>query len=145
MRELKVYLAGAMSGLTFEEMNTWRIDVKKKLEHMADYQGRSINVINPVVYYNFVRPQHKNEREVMQYDLNHAKSSDLVVVNLKNLDTSIGTIIELYEAYTRNIPVLAFGDSTTYLNLHPWVKECITRLDTSANNLAYYIKNFYLS
>ena len=142
---LKIYLAGAMSGLTFEEMNEWRIEIKKQLEHMADYQGCNVNVVNPVAYYNFVRPQHKSEREVMQYDLNHVSSSDLVIVNLEHLDTSIGTIIELYEAHTKNIPVLAFGSDTKYFNLHPWIKECITRVDNSENEITYYIKNFYLS
>ena len=145
MKELKIYLAGAMSGLTMEDMNNWRIEVRQALLHMADYYDKKINVVNPVDYYNFEKPLHQTEREVMQFDLNHVKSSDLIIVNLENLQTSIGTIIELYEASNRNIPVLCFGKPSEYNRLHPWVKECITRYSHRTSGVTEYIQQFYMS
>lgn len=52
-KTLKIYLAGKMSGLSFDEMNNWRKDTKDKLliiSQIADYQ---LQIINPVDYYNF--------------------------------------------------------------------------------------------
>lgn len=146
---LKIYLAGAMSNLSFSEMNSWRINIKNELIRRAQWHGTDIRVINPVDYYNFKEIKHKSEREVMQYDLSHVKTSDIVIVNVDGLNTSIGTCIELYEALTRNIPVLAFGtkikyqNGITYQKLHPWIKECITRMDCIQEELVDYITDFY--
>lgn len=45
----------------------------------------------------------------MQFDLMKVKSSDIVIVNLNGLNASIGSCIECYEAWKKDIPVLAFG------------------------------------
>lgn len=144
MNRLKIYLAGKMSGLTYEEMNKWREDIAKIINHMADYCGKEVNVVNPVDYYNFRMPRHQNEREVMQYDLSHVKSSNIVVVNINGLRESIGSCIELYEAYKNNIPVIALDKKDEYKYLHPWIKECITRYEGNEENVATYIKDFYM-
>lgn len=144
MNDLQIYLAGKMSGLTFKEMNEWRKDIKRLIEDYATYINDNINVINPVDYFNFEEKRHKSELEVMKFDLNKVKSSDIIVVNMKGLNTSIGTCIELYEAYKRDIPVLAFGSEEEYNELHPWIQCFITRHDNSYNDTAYYISEFYM-
>lgn len=144
MKILKIYLAGAMQGKSFEEMSTWRYDLRNILNQINTYNNLKLNVVNPVNYYNFVEVKYQTQREIMKYDLNHVKSSDLVVVNLDGLNTSIGSIIELYECYTRNIPVIAFGDYQKYDNLHSWIKECITRVDTNIYAVRDYIYEFYM-
>ena len=145
MKELVVYESGAMSNLTFEEMNRWRVYFKSAITQIAENTGAKIRVINPVDYYNFLNPRHQSELEIMNYDLACVKKSDLVVVNLEGLNTSIGSIIECYEAYKREIPVLAFGSSEDYENLHPWIKCCITRHDKNYRECINYIKDFYMS
>ena len=42
----KIYLAGAMSNLSMQDQNEWRIKVKKELESCV------VKCINPVDYYN---------------------------------------------------------------------------------------------
>ena len=84
MREMKVYLAGKMSGLTFEEMNNWRSRLKNILNSIAEYRGYKLNVINPVNFYNFESDRQQSEREVKEYDLAHVLSRDIVIVNLGN-------------------------------------------------------------
>ena len=101
--KLSIYLAGAMSGKSFEEMNAWRVEIKNILTHMGSYHDCNIRVTNPVEYYNFIEKRHKTEKEVMQFDLSRVKSSDIVVVNLDGINTSIGTSMELYECYRSNI------------------------------------------
>lgn len=145
MRELVIYECGAMSGLSFEEMNNWRVFLKTAITQVAENIGISVRVINPVDYYNFREPKHQSELEPMRFDLARVKESDLVVVNLDGLKTSIGSIIECYEAWKNNIPVLAFGSKQDYENLHPWVQCCITRRDKNYRECINYISDFYMT
>lgn len=145
MKKLKIYLAGAMSGLTYEEMNQWRVNISKIINHMADYHECIIDVVNPVNYYNFKNPRHQNEREVMMYDLAHVKSSNIIVVKLDGLNNSIGSCIELYEAYKNDIPVIALGTDEEYEKLHPWIRECITRYEKTDDEVSLYISEFYMT
>ena len=142
---IKIYLAGQMSNLTYDQMNSWRVELKHMLLKSAEMSGVKIKVINPVDYYNFQNPRHKTEREVMDYDLNHVKSSDIVIVNLYGLNDSRGTGHEIYEAFRSGIPVLAFGNIYEYKNVHPWDKECITRVDWTKEELIEYITDFYFT
>lgn len=144
MEKLKIYLAGKMSGLTFEESDKWRRDFKRVFKREMNYDTMHYTVINPNDYYNFKNPSHQNEREVMQYDLNHVRNSDIIVVNLDDINTSIGTAIELYVAAQNNIPVLAWGSNEEWFVAHPWLKECITRWDTGIMDICRYIRDFYL-
>ena len=144
-KELTIYLAGAMTGLTFEEMNTWRENVKILLNEREELKDITLDVINPVMYFNFDKKIHQTEMEVMKFDLAKVKSSDIVIVNMNGLNTSIGTCIELYEAFKQEIPVLAFGDDNLFNGLHPWIQNCITRHDETYFDTVNYIEDFYLT
>lgn len=144
MDNLQIYLAGKMSGLSFNEMNEWRKNIKNIIKGYAMYVGVNVSVINPVDYFNFEEKKHKSELEVMKFDLNKVKSSDIIVVNMEGLNTSVGTCIELYEAYKRDIPVLAFGSEEKYNELHPWIQCFITRYDNDHYDTAFYINEFYM-
>lgn len=144
-KRLKIYLGGRMTGLTLEEMNSWRLSIESIIEKLMEFKDNyEINIINPVQFYNFENKAHKSEKEVMLYDLAHVKSSDILIVNLEGLNSSIGTCIEIYEAYKCNIPILAFGNNEIYEQIHPWLKEYITRVDTNEIGLCNYIYDFYM-
>ena len=145
MKELVIYESGKMSGLTMKEMRAWRDCFKTTITQVAENSDVKVKVINPVDYYNFEFPRHQSELEIMQFDLARVKESDLIVVNLDGLSTSIGTIIECYEAYKRDIPVLAFGSDEDYEKLHPWTKCCITRHDKNYRECINYISDFYMT
>ena len=87
-KHLKIYLAGKMSGLTFQQMNSWRWELKDKLIDAAEKAGYTITVINPVDFYNFKEKKQQSEEEVEDYDLAHVISSDIIVVNLNGLNSS---------------------------------------------------------
>lgn len=145
IKTLKIYEAGKMSGISFEEMNRWRNELKEKLEFAANISGYLLQVINHVDYYNFEEKRYQSEEEVEDYDLMHVISSDIIIVNLNGLNTSDGTKIELHEAkYNNKIPVIAFGDYGLYKNLHPWIQRAITRVETTMEDTVNYIKDFYM-
>lgn len=145
MDKMKIYLAGKMGGLSFKEMNDWRDDAFQKLLKQSEMYSTKLDIINPVLYYNFEEKRHQTEIEVEEFDLAHVISSDIIIVNLDGLSNSIGTIIELHDAhYHHKIPVIAFGDKELYNNLHPWVKNDITRVENNIDDVVAYIRDFYM-
>lgn len=143
---LKIYLAGKMSGLSFDEMNSWRDELKTQLLFAAQISGSKIQVINPVDFYNFEEKKYQSEAEVEDYDLAHVITSDIVVVNLDGLSSSDGTKFELHDGnYHKKIPVIAFGKYELYEKLHPWIKRDITRIEKSIEDVVIYIQEFYMS
>lgn len=142
---LKVYLAGKMSGLSFDEMNIWRKELKRQLQCAAKNSGYQIQIINPVDFYNFEENRYQSEDEIEDFDLAHVITRDIIIVNLDGLSTSDGTKIELHDAkYHHNIPVIAFGSKELYKKLHPWIKRNITRVEKNIEDVIEYIKDFYM-
>ena len=75
----------------------------------------------------------------------HAITSDIVIVNLYGLKTSDGTKYEIHDCnYHHNIPVIAFGKRELYNELHPWIKEDITRVEDNGQDVVSYIRDFYM-
>lgn len=134
-----------MSGLSFDEMNTWRKTLKIQLLSKASESGYQLKVINPVDFYNFEENIHQSESEIEDYDLAHVVTSDLIVVNLEGLESSDGTKIEVHDAnFHKKIPVIAFGKDDLYKNLHPWTKRDITRVEPDIESVVGYIQDFYM-
>lgn len=145
MNRLKIYLCGKMSNLTLEESNAWRREIKQKLLVQSMLSEHDVLVINPVDFYNFEEVRHQSEEEIMNYDILHTITSDIVIVNLNGLATSDGSKIEIFEAnYNHKIPVIAFGNKELYDNLHPWVKRNITRVEENMEDVIKYIRDFYM-
>lgn len=145
MKELKVYLCGKMGGLSLEEMNTWRVQIKKQLLDVSEQVGCKIIVVNPVDYYNFEKNCHQSEREVKNYDLAHVETSNILIANLDELISSDGSKAEMLIAnYCHRIPVIAFGDKQLYDKLHPWTQEDIMRVEKTPTDVVEYIRDFYM-
>ena len=144
-KTLKIYLAGKMGGLTLTQMNEWRVLLKNRLNVAAEVSDYKLVVVNPVDFYNFEEKKHQSEIEIEDYDLAHVITSDIVIVNLEGLSSSDGTKIELYEAnYNRKIPVIGFGERMIYEDLHPWIKNSITRVEDNPQDVVNYIRDFYM-
>lgn len=145
MKEIQIYLAGKMSGLSYKEQNEYRVIIKRQLEQAAKWGGVKTRVINPVDYYNFANPLHQSESEIMDYDLARVEESKLIIVNIDGLNTSDGSKIEVYDAWKHKIPVIAYDEKGLYEELHPWTKRCITRVEPTLDSLIEYVRNFYFS
>ena len=138
MNKIKIYLAGKMSGLSFEEMNSWRNEAIKLLSK-TEYP---IHTENPCDFYNFEMPTGSyTESEVKKFDLWLVENCDVVLVNLDYPD-SIGTAIELHMAHdVWNKPVIAFGTAKN----HPWIELSITKRCNTLEEAVEHITYFYLS
>lgn len=139
---MRIYLAGGMSGLSFEEQTKWRSNVRDAIlygEYDYDIKPR---FFSPPEYYPIEEQRHKSEREAMEFDLNALRKSDLVIVNF-NAPDSIGTAMELMLARELRIPVV--GLNKDGFDLHPWLIECSTRICDDMYELVEYVVEYYLN
>lgn len=142
METVKIYLSGSMSGVSFEEQSKWRKQVINAIL-FGDYHWEKKPIFfNPVDYYNFTEVRYKSEREVVEFDLNALRKSDLVIVNF-NDPKSLGTCAELAIAYEMKIPVI--GINKDKKELHPWLVEFTTRMCDDIREVVSHVVEFYLN
>lgn len=142
MEKVKIYLSGSMSGISFEEQSKWRDSFKNAILY-GDYDCEKKPIFfNPVNYYNFEKKRYKSEKEIMEFDLNALRNSDLVVVNHNN-PSSIGTAMELMLAYELRIPIIGINKDKKVL--HPWLTECCSRMCDDIREAVDYTVEFFLN
>lgn len=143
-----VYLAGAMSCYFNMEQHDypkqWREDAKKYVKQLYD----DIALISPTDFYVIGKNYHKSETEVMRFDLRMVRESDIILVNLKDLHSSLGTSDEILYAFISGKPVIGFlEDESEVKNIHPWKLEQIDRLETgecAMKSAIDYIYKYYV-
>ena len=141
MKKFQIYLAGGMGKFgkeNFDKSNVWRTYCKEILEN-----GKYVNVVNPNDYFNFLEePKYKSEREVMEFDLNKVRKSDLIIINFNDM-YSLGSMAELSIAYEKRIHVI--GLDIEKQKLHPWQIEMCNRIFNDIDEMLDYVKDYYLS
>lgn len=145
MKEISIYLCGGMEKFGaehYEKSNDWReycCDILNNSE--CEYKA---NVINPNRYFNFLDnpKRYKTSREVMEFDLNKVRNSDLIIVNF-NDKYSLGSMAELAIAYDRRIPIIGLNKEDQ--ELHSWQIEMCTRIFPNVDELLDYVEDFYLT
>lgn len=151
MRKIKIYTAGKMSGLPYNEQIKWRFDLEAKIRHIMRDCGTpltNLTVVNPPLYYNYEQMNHQSEREVKDWELAQLKSSDVVVVNLNGVSTSVGTLYELATADAMNSfgskDIFVIGIGGDEAPLHPWIEETLHRKEKTLDDAAKYIYKYLM-
>lgn len=142
METVKIYLSGSMSDVSFEEMSKWRKQVMDAIRFGQYDYTKNPSFFNPVNYYGFEEVRYRSEREVMEFDLNALRNSNLVIVNF-NDDRSVGTISELAIAYEHRIPIIGINKDGHLL--HPWLEGFVTRMCDSVKEAVEHTVDFYLN
>lgn len=141
METVKIYLSGGMGNLSFEEQSKWRKQIIDEITINCHCEKKPI-FFNPVDHYNFTEKQHKTEKEIVEFDLNAVRHSDLIIVNF-NDPSSLGTCAELAIAYDRRIPII--GINKDKAKLHPWLTEFVTRMCNDIREAVSHVVDFYLN
>lgn len=136
-------------GSESDEAKKWR---EKAKEYFFRW-GESCRIVSPVDYYSIGSDDSKKPSEVMRFDLRKVREADLILVNLKDLDKSLGTSDEIFYAYMRGIPVIGFLETEDELSeekvqevVHPWKYEQIDRIETGEDAMEKaitYIIGYY--
>lgn len=139
-----VYLAGAMSCYFNTEQHDypkkWREDAKKYVKKLYD----DITMVSPTDFYQIGKNYHQSEIEVMRFDLRMVRESDIVLVNLRDLHTSLRTSDEILYAFISGKPVIGFlDDESAVKNIHPWKVEQIDRIETGKDSMKRAIDYIY--
>lgn len=141
MEACRIYLSGGMGSLSMEEQSKWRSQIINEIKFNCNCEKKPV-FFNPVNYYNFEEKRHKSEREIVEFDLNAVRNSDLIIVNF-NDPKSLGTCAELAIAYDRHIPIIGINRSGT--ELHPWLTEFVTRMCDDVREAVEYTVDFFLN
>ena len=150
-KSFKIYTAGKMAGLSSEKQHEWRRKVENSIRNVTELLNMpqsNISFIHPPLFYEYGENYHQSEREVKNWDLNQVRQSDIVIVNLDNVDSSIGTHYELATVDAVN----AFGGKHIFVigvggeckELHPWIADTLHRREPNYDDAARYIVNYLL-
>lgn len=143
-----IYLAGAMNCYFNTSQHDypmkWREDAKKYVKQLYD----DITIVSPTDYYEIGKNYHKSDAEVMRFDLRMVREADIVLCNIKDLHTSLGTSDEILYAFISGKPVIGFiDDDTEVKNIHPWKIEQIDRIEfgkSAMERAIDYIYRYYV-
>lgn len=147
----RIYTAGKMAGLSPYDQMEWRKKIEISIRHSAENVGipsSSLVFIHPPMFYQYGQNYFQTEREVKNWDLNQVRNSDIVIVNLDTVDSSIGTHYELGIVDAMNsfggkhIFVIGIGGSD--VELHPWIEDTLHRRESNYDDAADYIVNYLL-
>jgi nucleoside 2-deoxyribosyltransferase len=131
-----------MGSLSMEEQSKWRSQIINAVKFGDYHYEKNPVFFNPVNYYNFEERQHKTEKEIVRFDLNAVRNSDLIIVNF-NDPNSLGTCAELAIAYNMHIPII--GINKDGVELHPWLVEFTTRMCDDIREAVSHVVDFYLN
>ena len=141
-KNVSIYLAGGMGDISFEEQTKWRIQIKEAILYgFYEYTYKPL-FFSPPMYYNFEEQNHNTEKEVMNFDLNRLRNSDLVIVNF-NVPNSIGTAMEVAIAYEHRIPIIGINEDK--YELHSWLEESVTRMCCNMKEAIRHVVDYYLN
>lgn len=144
MNSYNIYLCGGMGKFgkdNFDEGNKWRTYCKNALEKCeCDFM---VKVCNPNDYYSFrdASPIYNSPLEVMKFDLQKLRNSDLLIVNFNDM-YSLGSMSEMAIAYDRRIPII--GLDINKQDLHPWQVCMCERIFDNIDIMLDYVEDFYL-
>lgn len=137
MNKLKVYLAGPITGLTYDSGQNWRDWAKAFLSEISD--GR-IEAYSPLRHKDYLRKEGElkaegyntqdtplsTQRGITARDRYDCMESDLILFNFLGAKAvSIGTIVEVGWADAARRPMVAAIELEGNLHAHAIVKECI--------------------
>ena len=130
-----------------QEWNSWRQIWMEEWPWFCKNADRFI-AFNPVAYFDYDRNDHKTELEVLDFERRAVKKSDVMLVNLRNIEKSVGTICELAWAFEYDIPIVAFYESEDEyeLQLHPWIENMCDRIECGTGAMEKtlrYIRDYY--
>jgi len=136
-----IYLSGAMGKVKTDYPKLWRQAVINEFRIYGD----EFKFFNPIEFYNYENRCHYTEKEIMKYEFYWIKKCDVVLVNLRDIEQSIGTCDEILYAYMLGKPIIGFYCADD-LDLHPWKTEQIDRIETGRDALKHaveYIVAYY--
>jgi hypothetical protein len=140
MKDVLVYLSGAISNVPENQAVEWRNNIENTLSRL-DING--LKVFNPCNHFNELGLECGiyNDDDIMNAEIYNLRRSNVVFFNC-DYPNSLGSMAEIAIAYDRRIPILAFNEGGK--ELHPWLKRMCTKIFDNREDLISYFLLHYL-
>jgi nucleoside 2-deoxyribosyltransferase len=133
----RIYLAGGISGYTYDESQAWRDYVADQLKDteircFSPLRGKAFLRKEGIINKSYEYHPLASAKGILHRDHHDCVTADLVFVNfLKATSNSVGTAMEVGWAFDHHILTIAVMENDAQFNTHPMVLECITyRVET---------------
>lgn len=114
---LTVFLSGGMTGLTREEMTSWRDTIKTEAKFY------DMKVVSPTDYFMRGFDWQNEDKESFIFDTYWVKHCDVLIANM-NAPKSIGTAQEIMLAYEYKKPIIMIANKKKWENeVSSWLKH----------------------
>lgn len=148
----RIYLAGPITGCSYQEATDWRDEFERCLRDAADDHALDVSQIqclSPMRGKTYLAaessialdyPGHilSNSRAIMARDCYDVHRSNLVVGNfLKATAVSIGTCMEAAWAFRASIPLIGIIEPAGNLHEHPMIREALAFRTESIEQAAH--------
>lgn len=152
MTQKSVYLAGPITGLTYEECTEWRFKAKAVLNEAgiiaySPMRGKEyLNDGKAIEAFNDRLPQRlSTQKGIVGRDHFDVIRSDAMLCNLLNTKkVTIGTMFELAWRYEHMLPTVLIIEDTHNIHDHPFVMEAITYRTNNLNEGIELVKHLLL-
>jgi nucleoside 2-deoxyribosyltransferase len=122
----RIYLAGPITGLTYEESVTWRKQVSDVLTPLGIQCFCPMRTKDALSGPTHLQTLLRAPRSIQVRDHNDCIHADCLLVNFLGAKrVSIGTVMEIAWAYTRQIPVVCLMEPGN-LHDHEMIQESIS-------------------
>lgn len=127
----RVYLAGPISGLTYDQGNEWRLQAIKELtaigiEAYSPMRAKEYLRAEGVLTGSYSSGLFSSSRNIMTRDYDDCRRADLIMANmLAYPKVSIGTVMEIAWSYAHRIPLVMIMEKEGNLHEHPMIAEAI--------------------
>lgn len=92
MKQFKIYTIGNMDGVVIDEQMGWRLSIEHLIKERS---SENITFVHPPIYCNYYMNEFKNKQEEKAWRLHQIQDSDIVIVNMKNIDDNVDAYYEL--------------------------------------------------
>lgn len=141
----KIYTVGKMKGISFAEQMEWRLRIESLIKSRTD---KTVTFIHPPFFYNYEQKDYNSEREIKEWELNQVKQCNILIVNLDDINNSVGSHFEISTAEAVNsmgnkyIYIIGVGKSKEPIN--PWIELSLFRNENKFEDAATYIADYLL-
>lgn len=124
----RVYLAGPITGLTYDEGNQWRQYAASRLapiEAMSPLRGKEfLQKYGPLTATFNSNKALSTSRGIMTRDFNDCRTSDAILCNLLGAKrVSVGTVMEIAWAHAFQIPLILVMEESGNPHEHAMIEE----------------------
>jgi nucleoside 2-deoxyribosyltransferase len=130
MRSPSLYLAGPISGCTFDGCTTWRNEFRKlmppEVECLSPMRDKEYLSAEQIIEHDYPDTVMSCQRGIMTRDYFDCTHATAIIADLRGAErVSIGTVMEIAWAFAHRVPVIAILEPQGNLHDHPMIREAI--------------------